>query len=1319
MRVTCPSCQATYNLDERRIPPSGAKLKCTKCQNIFPIQGVGPDAVPLPSGPAAPPGARRPTEGAAPVGPGAPSAGPPVLAVPPSSMTTGVIPLPSLGLGGSEQPSIPRLTPHAPEASLEGLSMTTGVIPLPSATQTPPMAQASRPAAPSAPRAPADRTVVFPIPTAAAPPAPPAAPASVPLPRPTSAAPLPPPLRAPVPTLAPPAMSPPPAPRSAAPAPPPPPLAPPPESAPPLLDAPAPPLASPHEFLAGGESFPDFDEALPAAPDPGLAPATDLDFADAWGAAKPAPAPANPSFGEVELEGGNANATEFPFPSDFEPAQPGGFAWDAPAFPPPSPTPPVPTAPPSPKTPSRAAPAPADPLEFDPSAPVHEDLEADLSAPLPRAEQKEPEPVDGLEMLGFLDETAKETKGKRPKAVRFHVRRRSGKVFGPFDEGVISKMLGDGQLLGNEDVSTDQETWTPLGSVPIFAQVMQRLLARPDGPASAPPTPQKLAETSAADLDRLRQVYEGRMAVVSSMVDSDAERTRRLRLLKFGILGLLVLLLVGGGASLGFGHYGAFGLKYLFPPRVRAGSAESSHLLAARTALADDTYARLKFARAELEAVLSVKEYPEVRAVWVQAVTKLERQYGLSQAGDDARAAAAEKGSMTLLSKHDPELAKALAGSALAARQADQALAALNLSATSDTDIVLLRAEATLQKGQAKSAVGLLEPLARTAQSARVLHALGMARLAASDVEGADAALGKALVLDPKHVVSALERANLALSQKHDAGLALNLLAPALEPAALSTLSPAEQSRVITLQGMALLETGDTDRGLEVLERAAKMDSGSSAARGALARAYLAKHDLDKALPLLADAVQKDPKSAALAEALVTALLSLGRPSEAQTAVTAALAHVPGDGRLLLLSGRVNESLDRLTDAETRYTQALAADPSNPEPSLALGRFYLRFRRNTEARAQFEALAKRLPDDPRVRVGLGDLAMADGDPARARTEYEKATEVDPKSASAWLGQSRVAVEQQRWADARTFADRALTLDANVPDGHLQRGLALWKLKDLPGAMKDMEAARTSSGNLKVNVAEGAVMLEQGDLTGAEGALNQALKVEPSNPEANFYMARLHAARQEWTMSIESMRAALDRVPTRPSYHYEMGRIYLGSKKVPEAIEEWRTAVKLDPKYADAWAAIGEAEQEGQRCPDAIPAYEAALQADPSRTALLVNVGDCDAQTNHWADALARYLEALKTNANLPGLHYRIASAYGELGEQLKAVPFYVRATLAEPQNGPAFYHLGYAYKELGRKREAISAFKSFLKVSPKAKERQEVEDEILDLQGGR
>ena len=528
MRVTCPSCQATYNLDERRIPPGGAKLKCTKCQSVFPIQAGAQDAVPLPSSAPAVPG-RKPPPGAVPLPASSPSAGSRALATQPESPTTGVIPLPSLGLGATAG-SVPRLTPHVPESSAESLSMTTGVIPLPASPHPAPEPSIAAASVQSVPR-PSDRTVVFSLPKEGAPAA------SVALPAPT-AAPAPPPL------------PPPPLPRAVssrpAPAPLPPPvveqaLPPPAPAAFPVLDE---QLAMPVEATPA----PVADEAL--AP-PAASPA-DLDFADAWGASPDPSAPGRPSFGEVELEGGDANATDFPLAEDFEPAQPGGFAWDAPAFPPPSPTPPPPTAPPSPKAPARArrlAPRRARRRRWTRWSstrppPSQEELEADLSAPLPRAPQKEPEPEDGLEMLGFLEEAAKETKGKRAKATRFHVRRRSGKVFGPFDEGVIGKMLGDGQLLGNEDVSTDQETWVPLGSVPGFAAVMQHLLKQPDAPAPAPTAAP--APSAPADLERLRQVYEGRMAVVSTMVDSDVEAARRKKLLRLGALAGAVLSAAGG-----------------------------------------------------------------------------------------------------------------------------------------------------------------------------------------------------------------------------------------------------------------------------------------------------------------------------------------------------------------------------------------------------------------------------------------------------------------------------------------------------------------------------------------------------------------------------------------------------------------------------------------------------------------------------------------------------------------------------------------------------------------------------------------------------
>src|SRR5262245_47170952 len=47
MKVSCPSCGTNYNIDDKRIPPGGAKLKCAKCQSTFPIKRDAAAAAPL------------------------------------------------------------------------------------------------------------------------------------------------------------------------------------------------------------------------------------------------------------------------------------------------------------------------------------------------------------------------------------------------------------------------------------------------------------------------------------------------------------------------------------------------------------------------------------------------------------------------------------------------------------------------------------------------------------------------------------------------------------------------------------------------------------------------------------------------------------------------------------------------------------------------------------------------------------------------------------------------------------------------------------------------------------------------------------------------------------------------------------------------------------------------------------------------------------------------------------------------------------------------------------------------------------------------
>src|SRR5262249_9004152 len=178
------------------------------------------------------------------------------------------------------------------------------------------------------------------------------------------------------------------------------------------------------------------------------------------------------------------------------------------------------------------------------------------------------------------------------------------------------------------------------------------------------------------------------------------------------------------GASLGFTRYGPFGLRWIFPARVGSSGAEGSAFAEAKKALAEDTWPGAKRARARLEELLSRREYPEVRAVWCQALFTEQRRWGTVEPGLLTRASAALD-DLQLLSKTEPEGVQAEVGQALLNKQPDMALGLIHASKL-DADGPLLEAEALMQQGQAGAAAGVLDAVVKSNPSARAWHALGL-----------------------------------------------------------------------------------------------------------------------------------------------------------------------------------------------------------------------------------------------------------------------------------------------------------------------------------------------------------------------------------------------------------------------------------------------------------------------------------------------------------------------------------------------------------------------------------------------------------------
>ncbi len=1246
MRVSCPACHTAYNVDEAKIPPGGANLKCAKCKGSFPVRrGAGAE-------PAAGPGF-------------APSAPP--------------VPMP----GGRPGPAIP----------LPGSS------------------DATRPAAPFPSAADASRLAV-PLPGVRSP----SAPSLFDLPPPEQTVASRPPEK---PELVP-------LPGAGAEPP-----------------APDPADTDPFAAILVGDGPPTVRGTVPQevvnlsrrepagfAQDPFAA----LDF----GSPPSAPAASGPGLGaELGSLPAAADASD-PF-ADFGAPAPsvpslgfGEVAIAEPAPPTPSPALGPPPLPKAPQLEPRAAasggapdqPAP-EPREFDPVEAVRDAMEADLGS-APPAGAAPGGDASELELLDFIDEAGEASKKVRPSSLRFHVRRKSGKVFGPFDQPTVVKMLTDGQLLGNEDVSSDGEQWAPVGSVSAFAEAIQKLMESPGSlsaaaPAADPPDGAPAPAASSAELlERMRALYGDRMAAIA-VVDSATAQRKLVKLAPYAAAAVAGLLLLGAGIYSGQTPYGYFGARWMFPGHLKEGSAAYQKYVEASKALTADTFDSYSQALADAKSLIAENGLSvESRSLYAQAAFYLKRRFFRGDA--ELLQARRYLDELELSSKGAPETVKARAGQALLVGAAAQVRPALEASAAKnpdDLELKFLLAEGYLQeRATAPASEVLKKVLVADPKSAKALHALGVARTLekAPDWAAAQELFQKALEAGPRHVSSAVEIAAILVHRLDRADDAVAYLDRALSEDAKGQLAPSELARAHSLMGKVQASRHQGEAARKEFEAALQAFPGSAPALAAYGRFLLSRRELEKALPLFEEAVKSDPKEMEYFDGLIRSMLGASKLASAAKLMADAPGELRGDPRLEYLRGRAADELGKGDEAEGHYRKAADADPKYWEPSLALGNFHLGRRRFDEAKQDYAAALQRGPGAAETHVGMGNWQLSQGGLDEAKKEYLAALAIDREAAAAHLGMAQALMAEGALDGAQKEFDEAAALDPTLPGVFTQQGALLRLRGDWDAAAAALEKAKNADAKDSTALWElGAVEMERGRLAEAAKDLDLSLNLDPSSGDAHYFKARVHYARHETTQAEDSMKAALSREPKRPELRFWMGNILLQSNHFDEAVEQWQEAVKLKPDDADALEALAHGYQERQAFEQAIGYFDRVLKVDPARKRLLLNVADCKAGMNRYDEAIAKYKEALKADPSLVGAYFRIGRCYTEKSKIGEAIDWYQKAAANDPDAKEVWRFLGYAYKEKGRKSDAIGAFEKYLALNKDAGDTKDIGNEIFDL----
>ncbi len=97
---------------------------------------------------------------------------------------------------------------------------------------------------------------------------------------------------------------------------------------------------------------------------------------------------------------------------------------------------------------------------------------------------------------------------------------------------------------------------------------------------------------------------------------------------------------------------------------------------------------------------------------------------------------------------------------------------------------------------------------------------------------------------------------------------------------------------------------------------------------------------------------------------------------------------------------------------------------------------------------------------------------------------------------------------------------------------------------------------------------GNLLMEAGDLEGAESAYRRALEVDPARAEPQFNLALLLLASDRPRQARQQLRELLRAHPKHAWGHYQLGTLRLARGERSRALRSYREAFRLDPSLTD-------------------------------------------------------------------------------------------------------------------------------------------------------
>jgi Tfp pilus assembly protein PilF len=172
---------------------------------------------------------------------------------------------------------------------------------------------------------------------------------------------------------------------------------------------------------------------------------------------------------------------------------------------------------------------------------------------------------------------------------------------------------------------------------------------------------------------------------------------------------------------------------------------------------------------------------------------------------------------------------------------------------------------------------------------------------------------------------------------------------------------------------------------------------------------------------------------------------------------------------------------------------------------------------------------------------------------------------------------------------------------------------------------------------------------QGDLATAMQRYTDALRNDPNNADALYYVAVIACQEGQYKEGVDLARRAIELGPPQARVHNLLGQALDRLRQPLEAIKNFDKAIALDPNFAVAHGNRANILVDAGMPQEALKSFDRAIELNPKSMPTLINRGALLEELGRPEDALVNYDQAIVCDPNFAAVHSNRGNVLKELG----------------------------------------------------------------------